>query len=81
MYVLVSMEKGALRLRIISTYNGIPIMSNRKRIQTSKTMETDHGFGLQYVKESINKNNGEMEYKIRDNEFEVNAFILIGEDS
>ena len=43
-------------------------------------MEMDHGFGLQYVKESINKYNGEMEYKIKDDEFEVNAFILMGEE-
>ena len=40
-------------------------------------MEADHGFGLQYVKESINKYNGEMEYQVRDDEFEVNAFVLI----
>lgn len=80
LYVLFSMEKGTLRLRIINTYNGNPIMSNGKRLQTSKTMEMDHGFGLQYVKESINKYNGEMEYKIKDDEFEVNAFILMGEE-
>ncbi|WP_195840486.1 sensor histidine kinase [Clostridium porci] len=79
--VLLSMEKGTLRLRIINTYDGAPIMSNGKRLQTSKAMETDHGFGLQYVKEAINRYNGKMEYKIRADEFEVNAFMLIGEDS
>lgn len=79
--VVFKMEMGILRLRIINSYHGKPVISNGKSLQTSKTMKAEHGIGLQNVRESVNKYNGEMEYMIREDEFEVNAFILVGDES
>lgn len=79
--VTFKMEKGAIRLIIVNTYNGQPIVSNGDCLKTSKPMASEHGFGLKNVRESIKKYDGEVEYKIKGNEFEVNTFILIEKEN
>lgn len=69
-------DRGILKIKIINDFNGI-IKENQGKLITTKDDEKLHGVGIKSVKRMIEKYNGHMQIKYRENKFEVTLFLFI----
>lgn len=61
----------------INIINSIDKNHNINRLATSKKDKKNHGFGIVSMESIVNKYDGNIQYEVRDNTFNLKAFLLI----
>lgn len=68
-------SKGRFMIKLSNTYDG-QIISNNKKLVTTKDSESIHGFGLSNVKDSLKKYDGQMKIDYTTTEFTVSLLCF-----